>query len=1040
LSDELSVKGTISEKFRELFPFEKFNRVQSVVLPSVLNTDENIVVCSPTASGKTVIAELAMTRQLGSSGKTLYLGPLKALTYEKDEKWGKIFGKLGYKVYITTGDEEISPYEANASEIIVSTPEKWDSASRKWNKRGYNFVNNVSLMVIDEAHLLDSDNRGGVLEAIVSRMRRLAEVNGMPLRIIALSATMPNYREVAEWIGAKESFTFYFDSSARPVPLSFDVYPYKETNNKFYNMYLRLFKALDLSSWVLAEGNQVLIFVGSRRDTRLAANKIAKVWEEQTLSYCTPKELAELKKISNQIRNTLLKEVFSKGVAFHHAGLGHGDRQIVEECFRNGLIKILVSTSTLAWGVNLPAKVVIIRDTYVYDALRGEREISPLDIIQMLGRAGRPQYDNEGIGWVIVRNEDVQKYRSLLFKERDLESRLLETLPEHLNAEIVLGTVENEENALNWIKTSFLYVREKNRKGEAALNFLEDEIRSKVRWLEEHGFMSRENHKFKATKLAEIACNYYLELETAELFYNNIKDVSEETNILSLVSKAKEFADIIVRRVEKKFLKTVLSNIDTSLTKDLNEPQKKVLAILLSYLKQIKIMEDLRADSWIIKQNSLRLLAALEKLATELRKEEEISRSIRLLNFKLEKGAIDEQIELTQVPGIGPKTADLLLQGGIKNLDQLLQISAYDLTRIGLPPKMAKKILEEAKNLPKATISMKINQIPEPENIMELQITVQNNGKSGRFLISIWLNNKELLRKPATISRDIPWTLPLKLNISYSPIECKIKIDYLDIFRTPETLQTTIKPPSETSIDLKPETSPLNIIPELSPKTEKATENQLTALQNRVGQTKKISPKKKTFYSDLQSFTSQTENNQTIQIIETIKKDTATEPKKVEVEVEVAKCKICGGRLSQENNKINCKECGTTYKLPINAALTDQKCSKCGLPMFKADYVFSIQACIDRSCENADDIISEKFNKMDLKCPKCGGTLIFLRRRGLIAGCENYYKGCKTAFKLPTTGVLLDQKCPKCNLPLVKLKTKTRCLNTKCEGMIPVEE
>lgn len=134
----------------------------------------------PTASGKTVIAELAMIRKLGSSGKTLYLGPLKALTYEKEEKWGNIFGKLGYKVYITTGDEEISPYEANASEIIVSTPEKWDSTSRKWNKRGYNFVNNVSLIVIDEAHLLDSDNRGGVLEAIVSRMRHSQKLMPYP--------------------------------------------------------------------------------------------------------------------------------------------------------------------------------------------------------------------------------------------------------------------------------------------------------------------------------------------------------------------------------------------------------------------------------------------------------------------------------------------------------------------------------------------------------------------------------------------------------------------------------------------------------------------------------------------------------------------------------------------------------------------------------------------------------------------------------------------------------------------------------------------
>ncbi|MGQ9720808.1 MAG: DEAD/DEAH box helicase [Candidatus Jordarchaeum sp.] len=823
MPDELLVKDTISQKFVELFSFEKFNRIQSAVLPSILNTAENIVVCSPTASGKTVIAELAMIRQLADSGKILYLGPLKAIAYEKEEIWGKIFSKLGYKVYVTTGDEEISPYEANTSKIIVSTPEKWDSASRKWNKREYIFVNNISLLIIDEVHLLDSDNRGGVLEAIVSRMRRLSEVNDRPLRIIALSATMPNYREVAEWIGTKEDFTFYFDSSTRPVPLSIGVYPYNETENKFYNMYLRLYKALDLSKWVLAEGNQVLIFVASRRDTRLAASKIAKVWEEQAISYCTPEELLELKKISNQIRSTRLREVFGNGVAFHHAGLSPEDRLLVENSFRNGLLKVLVSTSTLAWGVNLPAKVVIIRDTHVYDTLRGDRKINSLDLLQMLGRAGRPQYDKEGIGWVIVRSEDAEKYRTLLLKERDLESRLLETLSEHLNAEIVLGTIESEEDALNWIKTSFLYIREKNRRGEAALKFLEDEIRSKILWLEEHGFIIKKNNKFKATKLAEIACNYYLDLETAELFHNEIKEVSDETGILFLVSRAKEFEDIVVRRIEKKFLKTVLSNLENHHTEKLNEPQEKVLAILISYLKQIKILEDLRADSWIIKQNALRLLSALGRFATELMTED-ISRIIRLLTFKLEKGALDEQIELIQVPGIGPKTVDLLISKGISTLDQLMQSSAYDLTRIGLPPKTGKKILEEAKNLPKAMVSVKTNQILKSEDIIELQTTVQNSGKPGRFQISIWLNNKEILKKSTTISKDTPWTLPLKLNISNTPIECKIKIDYLDIFRAPETLQTHITPPAIAPKNLKQESNLLEIISESNQITAKTNE------------------------------------------------------------------------------------------------------------------------------------------------------------------------------------------------------------------------
>nr|MDO8090776.1 DEAD/DEAH box helicase [Candidatus Sigynarchaeota archaeon] len=1015
MTGELQVRDTIPEKFKQLFPFERFNRVQSAVLPYVLNTDENIVVCAPTASGKTVIAELAMIKQLNSQGKTLYLGPLKALTYEKEEKWGKIFNRLGYRVYITTGDEEISPYEANASEIIVSTPEKWDSASRKWNKRGYHFVNDISLLIIDEVHLLDSDSRGGVLEAIVFRMRRLAEVNQRPLRIIALSATMSNYREVAEWIGAKESFTFCFDSSARPVPLTVGVYPYKETGNKFYNMYLRLYKALDLTRWILEEGNQVLIFVASRRDTRLAAKKIAKVWEEQSVSYCTPEELAELRKFSEQLRSARLREVFTSGVAFHHAGLSPEDRSIVESCFRRGLVKVLVSTSTLAWGVNLPAKAVVIRDTYVYDTLRGEREINPLDIIQMLGRAGRPQYDDEGIGWVIVRNEDAQKYRSLIFREKNLESRLLETLPEHLNAEIVLGTVRSEEDALNWVKTSFLYIREKNRRGDAALEFLENEIRRTVQWLENHGFLLRENG-FKATKLAEIACNYYLDLETAELFHRKIRDTSDEIEILSLVSRAKEFKDIVVRRVEKKFLKSVLSTVAPHLTEGLEESQKKVLAILLSYLQQVKIMEDLRADSWIIKQNALRLLAALGRLTSELGANENIQRKVKLLSFKLEKGVPDEQVELIQVPGIGPKTVQLLLGSGINSIDQLLKLSPYDLTRLGLSPKTAKRILEEAKNLPKAVISLKINKVSEHENITELLFNVQNKGKPARFQLVIRLNGKELINKPVTIRRDAPWTLPLKINLSTSPVECEIHVEYLDLFRTTETLRTIVY----TSSQADPKRKLLTGRASEASVVEKAKEKQQIPLQETAaGRTKRkpVIPKGSTM--QLQRFSaSQTP---------------AMRKEKPESQGQViGRCKVCAGELLHEENRIFCKECGVVYKLPRNAVLTSQKCDKCGLPKFRADYVFPILVCIDRGCENADEVIRKRFDEMKLKCPNCGGALIFLRRRGLVAGCENYYKGCKTAFKLPTTGVLLDQRCPRCGLPLVKLKTKTRCLNTEC--------
>lgn len=165
------------------------------MLPRLLTSDENVVVAAPTASGKTVLAELAMVRELSKPrrGKILYLAPLRALTNEKESDWNALFTPMGFEVYVVSGERELDPAKARSAQIIISTPEKWDSSSRK-HSTTHKFVNDVSVIIIDEVHLLDSDERGGVLEALVTRMKRIRDGK---VRIVALSATMPNVGEVA---------------------------------------------------------------------------------------------------------------------------------------------------------------------------------------------------------------------------------------------------------------------------------------------------------------------------------------------------------------------------------------------------------------------------------------------------------------------------------------------------------------------------------------------------------------------------------------------------------------------------------------------------------------------------------------------------------------------------------------------------------------------------------------------------------------------------------------------------------------------------
>ncbi|MFW6435925.1 MAG: DEAD/DEAH box helicase, partial [Halovenus sp.] len=222
-------------EFTGAFPFERFNRMQSETLPALLDSGANIVVSAPTASGKTAVAEVAICRTLQEGGTALFLAPLRALTNEKEREWDR-FEELGYSVYVVTGERDLNPRRAERADILVMTPEKADSATRKHDSRRYSFVTDIDCCIIDEVHLLDSEQRGSVLEVTISRLRRLCDP-----RVVALSATMPNTDDVAAWLDAPPETTFSFDDDYRPVPLDADVKTYSHGENAFADKYRRLY-------------------------------------------------------------------------------------------------------------------------------------------------------------------------------------------------------------------------------------------------------------------------------------------------------------------------------------------------------------------------------------------------------------------------------------------------------------------------------------------------------------------------------------------------------------------------------------------------------------------------------------------------------------------------------------------------------------------------------------------------------------------------------------------------------------------------------
>lgn len=247
-----------------------FNPNQSQVFHSLYHTEENVLIGSPTGSGKTIMAEFAMLRafKLHPKKKIIYIAPMKAIAKERLRDWTRKFEDtvLGKEVIELTGDYTPDIETLMNADIVITTPEKWDGISRNWNNRGY--VKMVCLVIFDEIHLLGQD-RGPVLEVIVSRMNMIAQKTGEVIRMIGLSTAMANGSDVAEWFGVPKYYFFNFRPHVRPIPITiyFDGFAEKNYCPRMATMNKPTYNAI--KKW--AEGKPVLVFVSSRRQTRLTA-------------------------------------------------------------------------------------------------------------------------------------------------------------------------------------------------------------------------------------------------------------------------------------------------------------------------------------------------------------------------------------------------------------------------------------------------------------------------------------------------------------------------------------------------------------------------------------------------------------------------------------------------------------------------------------------------------------------------------------------------------------------------------------------------
>jgi len=742
-------------EFADAFDFEEFNAMQREALPVIVETDHNVVASAPTASGKTALAELAICKTLGDGGTALFIAPMRALTNEKESEWER-FEELGYSVYVVTGERDLNPRRARRADVLVMTPEKLDSATRKHDSRRYDFVTDVDCAVIDEVHLLDSERRGGVLEVTVSRLRRLCGP-----RFVALSATMPNVEDVAAWLDAPPEATFAFGDEYRPVDLQTGVKTYTHGENSFADKYRRLYRALDLAEPHVREDGQALVFVASRQDAVSAAAKTRDELAERDVPVGARGDY-DFHTDAQELSDDRLHKAVLDGVAFHHAGLSKDDRDRIEQWFREGKIAVLFSTSTLAWGVNLPARCVIVRDTKYHDPLEGEVDISPLDLLQMLGRAGRPGYDDVGYGWVVCDRSDADRYRRLLREGTEIESHLAADLDAHLNAEIAMGTIDDLDDVLSWLETTYYYVRAASEPAAYDFDGLRDRVRDTLESLVDRGFVEMGSDlAIESTALGRLASKYYLRLSTAEAFHALAdRDRIDADAILETVASAAEFDSVSARQSEADAVDAVLGSGASKTPRGggeaagadaLDDGPRKVLAILRASTSD-SVPADLRSDAWIIRRNALRLLAALREFLARFAGPRAANLA-RRLEARIEHGVSRDAVSLTAVDGIGAGRARNLAAGGLSRPADVVDAGATELERAGLSEGVAERVASAAADLP--AIAVDWEDVPDTVATGDsemCEVRVRNTGGGARVGVRVTVNGVEMHEKETYLS------------------------------------------------------------------------------------------------------------------------------------------------------------------------------------------------------------------------------------------------------------------------------------------------
>jgi helicase len=677
---------------------------------------KNLVLASPTASGKTLVAEFcALKHILERNGKAVYLTPLRALANEKFEEFKKyttITKKSGRKIRvgISTGDFDSTDPWLERYDVIITTNEKADSLLRHRAK----WMDEISLVVADEVHLLNEAERGPTLEVVLARLM----LTNPDVQILALSATINNVDELAQWLKAE-----YVTTEWRPVTLKEGVLLNEEI--QYRNGDARKIEkktrdpTLNLVLNTVKTGGQALVFASTRKNAAVLAKRIAGEIE-RVLS--KPAKLS-LEHDANRIlsageRTRLgdsLAELVKCGTAFHHAGLGGGHRKLIEDAFRQGRIKVLTATPTLAFGVNLPARTVVIQDYRRYEVGYGYYPISVLEYKQMAGRAGRPKYDKTGEAILVAKTNDEADYlleSYILARPERIWSRLAveRIMRTHVLATVAADYAHTERGIYEFFGKTFYAF-------QYDINAIKGIVAKILKYLYDEDMIEVFGDDINATRFGKRISELYVDPFSAVIIRDALRRkpaVLTDFSLLQMIAHTPDMGPVLrpytreqdeiavfLEEHKRELIVAPPDEYQDSIAYEQFLGEVKTAMTLDEWIEEVsedQMIEKFRVqpgDLYRTIENAKWLLYATHEL-TQLFGNKQMLPQILEVKRRVEKGVKKELLSLVKLEGVGRVRGRIIYNAGYKTVEEIKRASMNDLANLPLiGPKLAKKIKEQ---------------------------------------------------------------------------------------------------------------------------------------------------------------------------------------------------------------------------------------------------------------------------------------------------------------------------------------------------------